>query len=238
MGIIGAQSFSFREFGFEDSIAQLKKLGLDCMEFCSAHFPADANDPGLEGVKESLARDGIKTPSFGVIGFGGDDAANRSAFEFAEALGAEIICAHPTADAFDNLDVLCEEFGIKIAIHNHGPDALYDKLEDTLKVVEGRSPMIGACVDTGHALRSAEQAANIIETLGDRVIAVHLKDWTIGGNEKILGEGDLDIVATAKALKVIGFTGPAILEYEESPEDPAPDMIKGLANWRDAVAQA
>lgn len=235
---IGAQSYSFRNFSFEDSINQLKALGLDCMEFCAVHFPADADDANFANVKSTLAKAGIALPAFGVEAYTGDEAANRAKFVFAQALGIPILAADPTPDAFASLDLLCDEFGIQIAIHNHGPEARYNKVEDTLKAVQDHSPRIGACVDTGHALRSAEQPHEVIERLGDRVISVHLKDWTIGGDEQILGEGGMDLDRVAGALKAIQFSGPLIIEYENSPDNPVPDMKKGLENWRQAVQGA
>jgi sugar phosphate isomerase/epimerase len=98
--------------------------------------------------------------------------------------------------------------------------------------------MIGACVDTGHVIRSAEKPHEVIEELGDRVHSLHLKDWIHGGKEQILGKGDMDLVAVARALKALNFAGPVMLEYEESPENPVPDMKEGLANWAKAVQSA
>ncbi len=236
--IMGAQSYSFRKFSFEDSIKCLKELGLDVMEFCGVHFPCDPNYEKLDYVKQTLASSGVKVPCYGVEGFGPDADANRKKFEFARALGVSVLTADPTPDAFDNLEKLCEEYKVKIAIHNHGPGARYDKVADTLKAVEGRSPLIGACVDTGHAIRSGEKPHEVIRALGSRVICLHLKDWVHGGEEKILGEGDMDLLEVAKALKAIGFNGPMVMEYEESPENPVPDMKKGWANWIDAWNKA
>ncbi len=231
---MGAQSFSFRKFSFEDSIQCLKDVGLNTMEFCAVHFPPDAAHEGFAHVKQTIEAAGISVPCFGVEGFGADAAANRKKFEFAKALGVEILSADPAPEAFDDLEGLCEEFGVKIAIHNHGPGARYDKVADTLDAVEGRTPLIGACVDTGHAIRSGEAPDEIIEQLGSRVISVHLKDWVQGGEEQILGEGDIDLAAVAHALNDIGFAGPLVMEYELSPEDPIADMKKGWQNWLDA----
>jgi inosose dehydratase len=238
IGTLGSQSYSFRNFGFPESIDELKKLGLNHMEFCAAHFPPDAAHPDFENVKATIAASGIVVPCYGVEGFGADEASNRKKFEFAKALGVEILTADPTPDSFDNLDALTEEFGIKIAIHNHGPNARYNKVADTLRAVQGRSPLIGACLDTGHTIRSEEKPHEVAEQLGDRLISMHLKDWEFGGKERIVGEGDMELVALAKALNAIGFDGPIMLEYEESPDNPVPDMKVGLANWRSAVAEA
>ena len=232
---MGAQSYSFRKFDLAGAIACLKGLGLTDMEFCSVHFPCDADDPGFDQVKSVLADAGVAVPCFGVEGFTADAAANRKKFEFAKALGAQVLTADPTPESFDNLDALCDEFGIKIAIHNHGPGARYDKVADTLDAVEGHSRLIGACIDTGHSIRSGEDPVDVARQLGDRVLSLHLKDWMLGGKEEIIGEGDLDLPAFAAALRDIGFDGPVVMEYEESPDNPVPDMAEGWANWQAAI---
>jgi len=237
---MGSQSYSFREFKFEDSIAQLKALGLTEMEFCSVHFKADATDAGFAKVKETIAAAGITVPVYGVESFGSDEAANRKKFEFAKALGIEVISAdvEKEGNAFASVDALCKEFNIKIGIHNHGPGARYDKVTDTINAVKGTAVAVGACVDTGHSIRSGEKPHEVIAALGDRVHSLHLKDWIHGGKEQILGEGDMDLVAVAKALKAINFSGPIMLEYEEHPDNPVPHMKKGLENWQKACDEA
>ena len=52
-----------------------------------------------------------------------DHEANRRWFEFAKKAGIKSISANPSEDSFDSLDKLCEEYQIRIAIHNHGPGA-------------------------------------------------------------------------------------------------------------------
>ncbi len=231
LGRIGAQSYSFRKFSFEGALDQLEVLGLSIMEFCAVHFPADPADPGFGKVLETLRARAVTVPCFGVEGFTADRAANRRLFELGRALGVECLTADPAPEAFDHLEELVDEFGIRIAIHNHGPGARYDKAADTLRAVEGRHPFIGACVDTGHSLRSGERPSDVVAALGARVHSVHLKDWKIGGEESILGEGDADLPSVAQALRAAHFAGPVIMEYENSPEAPVPDMRKGLELW-------
>lgn len=235
---LGAQSYSFRNFDFQGSIRCMKELGLPLIEYCGVHFPADAGDPAFPGVLSALTQAGLTVPCYGVEGFTADAGANRKKFDFGKALGVEVLTADPTPDAFDLLDTLCDESGIAIGIHNHGPGARYDKVEDTLNAVKNHHPLIGACVDTGHSIRSGEAPHEVIERLGDRVHSVHLKDWKHGGEEQVIGEGDLDLVKVARALMAIGFAGPIIMEYELDPDGPVPGMRKGLENWRAAVASA
>ncbi len=231
LGRIGAQSYSFRKFSFEGALDQLKALGLHRMEFCAVHLPADPADSGFGKVLETIRARGVMVPCFGVEEFAADRSANRRRFELGRALGVECLTADPEPGAFDHLEELVDEFGIRIAIHNHGPGARYDRAADTLRAVEGRHPFIGACVDTGHCVRSGERPADVIVALGARVHSVHLKDWKIGGGETILGQGDADLPAVAQALRAVDFSGPVIMEYENSPEDPVPDMRIGLELW-------
>ncbi len=233
---LGVQSFSFRHFSLDGAITQLKALGLEHMEFCAIHIPPDGADPNFQLTLANLRASGVITPSFGVEDFTRDKAANRRRFEFAKALDADIITAHPEPDAFEDLEALCEEFDMRIAIHNHGPEHRYNRVDDVAHALEGRSARIGACVDTGHFIRSGEQAHKAIERFGERVFAVHLKDWRHDGDEAVLGEGGVDLEGVAAALANAGFSGTVMLEYEAHPDDPVPHMRRGLDNWREAMA--
>lgn len=232
---VGAQSYSFRHFDTAGALDQLARLGMDQMEFCAVHFPPDPSHPDLDAVLRMLAERNVSVPCFGVEGFGTDDATNRNKFRFAQRIGAKYLSADPEPEAFTLLERLVDEFDIKIAIHNHGPGARYDKVEDTLTAIRNLHPHIGACVDTGHALRSGEAPHEVIEQLGARVHCLHLKDWKIGGDETVIGEGDLNLTETVAALRAINFDGFICMEYELDPEDPTPGMKRGLQNWLDAL---
>lgn len=233
---MGAQSYSFRKFKFPEPLALVKGIGLNNIEFCSVHFPPAAGAPGFAEVKAAIDASGVKVLSYGVEGFTDNHEANRVKFEFAKALGIEVLTADPQPNAFDSLDKLTEEYGVKIAIHNHGPnDVRYGTVEKVLKAVKDHSKMIGACVDTGHTIRSAEKPHEVLKALGDRVISMHLKDWVTGGEEQVLGEGNLDLKAVATQLKALNFAGPVMLEFELFEDSPSEGMKKGLANWKSAV---
>ena len=92
----------------------------------------------------------------------------------------------------------------------------------------------GACVDTGHVLRSGEDPVKWIRELGPRVHDVHLKDASAPKVFNILGQGKLDVLGTLKALKDIKFTGLLALEYELNEKDPVADIKKCLEVAREA----
>jgi len=152
------------------------------------------------------------------------------------------LTADPTEDSFDSLDKLVAEFDIRIAIHNHGPGARYDKIADVLKAVKGHDPRIGACADLGHYIRSAEDPVKAILLFNDRLFGIHFKDFAeqkAGARGVILGKGHLDVLGVYKALLKVNFpaNGALSLEYEEHENDPLPDVKECIAVAREAQAK-
>ena len=52
----------------------------------------------------------------------------------------------------------------------------------------------------------------------------HLKDVKDATKFTILGQGDLNLVGTLSALKSLNYSGILSLEYEESEQNPIPDI--------------
>ena len=86
------------------------------------------------------------------------------------------ITANPTADAFESLDKLVAQYNIRIAIHNHGPGAIYDSIDSVANAIKDHHPLIGSCVDTGHFIRSKQDPVKAVYQLKGRVYALHIKD--------------------------------------------------------------
>jgi sugar phosphate isomerase/epimerase len=224
---MGVQTYSLREFDLDGALARVKELGLKYAEFYPGPQMPLTGD--VETVRKKLADAGIQMLSYGVV------KPTRKAFEFARAMGFRVIVADPDPDSFEGLDALTQEFEMKIAIHNHGPGHRYGKLADVQKAVEKWPEAIGACVDTGHFIRSGEDPAAVIRALGARVHDVHLKDARDADTFTLLGEGKLDVGATLRALREIKFGGLVALEYELNEKDPVGDMKKCLEVVRSAV---
>jgi sugar phosphate isomerase/epimerase len=228
--LIGFQSYSLRHFQqLELLLAQAEKLGLGYVELYRGHLATDASPERIEAVKAGLKELGITVNAFGVEEFTADHEKNEALFRFGKELGVMNLSANPTKDAFPSLEKLVDQYDIRIAIHNHGPeDERWRRPEWILKAVRDLDPRIGACVDTGHYFRAGVDAVEAIEMLGARVLGVHLKDFTKDSQEVIIGDGQLDLSSTLSALHNVGFKGPFSLEYEESEEDPVPDMLEAV----------
>jgi inosose dehydratase len=242
----GIQSYSLRGYQVADALKHTQTLGLKFWEAYPGHLPM-SNVPGkIAEQKALLAAHGVTITGYGVLRFDANETQARSQFEFAKAMGIESLSSDPekSSATFDLLDKLVAEYDVAIAIHNHGPGHRYNKISDVEEMVKDRHPKIGACVDTGHYLRSDEKPEEAIERLGKRVFGVHLKDVktvTSGGKSskqfKILGEGDLNVVGCLKALKSLDYKYTVALEYEENPDNPLSDLEVCLQNLRAAAAK-
>jgi sugar phosphate isomerase/epimerase len=236
---MGMQTYTLRDYNFEQALGILKDLGLKYAEFIGGkHLPVTDNPAKIDEAKEKLKAAGVQILSWGVQGFTKNVDNTKKAFEFAKAMGFSVYSANPSADSFESLATLTKEYGIKIAIHNHGPDdKTYGRLEQLLKAVEKWPVEIGACVDTGHVLRAGEDPVQWIKALGPRVHDVHLKDYVgpRGEDERTLGKGKLDVVATLKALQEVKFSGNLALEYEVNGPKLLDDLKICLAAVREAA---
>ncbi|MGD8238896.1 MAG: sugar phosphate isomerase/epimerase [Armatimonadota bacterium] len=231
----GIQAHGLRNFPIDEAIRIIHdELELHWVEFSRKHLEVEAPPDEIRRVLALLEQNDITCNALGVHRFTADHEANRRVFEFAKAMGVRNISANPSADAFDSLEKLVADYGILIAIHNHGPGAPYDKVADVVNAVKDRHANIGACIDTGHFIRSAEDPVQAIHTLKGRVFGLHIKDvaeQTQKTHDVIIGEGFLDVEGMFKALKDVSFPagGALSLEFEGNPDDPVAEIKQCLA---------
>ena len=146
---MGIQSYSLRSFSRDEALDRIETLGLHHVEFFSSHFPIDPSSEKVDPVRRKVRARDMAISAHGVNGFSADHAANRRIFEFADRAGIRNLSADPTPDSFDSLEKLVQEFGIRIAIHNHGPGHRYGKISECAKALKGRHRWIGMCADLG-----------------------------------------------------------------------------------------
>lgn len=232
---MGIQSYSLRHFSLDQALAHTKTLGLNYWEGFMMHVPMVETSADMADYKRRFKSVKVSLIAYGVVGFGADEAASRRTLKFAQQMGIGVVTADPAPESFTYLAKLAEEHRVLIAIHNHGPNSRYDKIQDVLKVLQSQPRQIGACVDTGHYLRSGEDPVEAIRKFGDRVYGMHLKDVKGRTQFTELGKGDLDMAGTLKALKQLRYNECLALEYEEHPENPMAYLEECLQVVRDVV---
>lgn len=243
---LGAQSYTFREFDLEPALRRMKNLGLHYVELYQKHAPLESSSAQIAAILKLCKEYEVTPLAWGVQRFTKDTDANRKVFEFGKAMGLKMFSASPTADAFDSLDKLCDEYKIAIGIHPHGPvgkgrlDPWYSA-EIILDAVKDHHPLIGSCLDTGHLIRAAQlgkrlDPAQQIRLMGARNFGLHLKDHDNRQHEDVIfGKGPLDVPGVLKALRDVNFKGMISIEYEANPKDPSKDVQACVEVVRESV---
>jgi len=154
---------------------------------------------------------------------------SRSVFEFARKMGIDTLVSEPEPEAMDTVEKLCKEFNIKVAIHNHPKPSRYWNPDTVLAAVKGRSPLLGACADTGHWIRSGLDPLECVKKLEGRVITLHFKDLAENdpkSHDVPWGTGVGKSRAVMEELKRQKFRGAFCVEYEHNWENSSPEIAE------------
>jgi sugar phosphate isomerase/epimerase len=218
---LGCQAWSFNDTTFFDAIDKTASLGLHYVEaFPGQKLSAAKPNVGVseklpekdrKEIKSRLSDKGVKVVSFGVGGY------SKAIFEFAKDMELENIVSEPPFEAFDQIDKLCEEYKINLALHNHPRPSRYWNPDTVLKVCAGRSKWIGACCDIGHWLRSDINPIQALKKLEGRIVEFHMKDLNKYGRDAHdvpWGTGKSDVKAILTEVKRQGIKPIFNVEYE------------------------
>ncbi len=240
-GRLGIQSWCFRHFkSTQQVIDKLKECGLSHLEICGVHGDAAKND--LSDTIRQYRQAGVTLSSCGVYGIGKDEAASRRIFEFARQAGMGAISASLQIEWLPLAEKLAAEYGVRVALHNHGR---HDELVNShfvSRFLSGASANIGLCLDTAWMMDGGDDAVQAAKTFADRLYGVHLKDFIFDRAGKpydvVLGDGNLDLEALVKHLVAIDYQGYLTLEYEGDVENPIPAIKQCIAKFRRALDKA
>ncbi len=247
---LGTQAWTFNRYTLFEAIDKTASLGLDWIEAypdqtLSAEYPNIQFNHTLpielrKEVKNKLSLAGITLVNYGVVELRDDVAEWRKVFEFAKDMGIETITAEPPEEIFVTIDRLCQEFKIKIAIHNHPNPTYYWNPDTTLKALEGRSEWMGVCADIGHWQRSGIKPVDALKKLEDRLISLHFKDLNEFGvreaHDVVWGTGVADVKAVLTELDRQKFKGVISIEYEYNWDNSLSDIRSSIAYFNNVAS--
>ncbi|NLF56616.1 MAG: sugar phosphate isomerase/epimerase, partial [Candidatus Hydrogenedens sp.] len=127
--------------------------------------------------------------------------------------------------------------GINVAIHNHPKPSMYWDYNKVLEAVEGLSPRVGSCADTGHWPRSGVNPLEAVKALAEakRIISFHFKDLNEFGNREahdvIWGTGVCNVKDIMAELKSQNVKGVFSIEYEHNWENSLPEISRCVENF-------
>jgi sugar phosphate isomerase/epimerase len=235
---LGLASYTFRSFTRAQTIGAMQELNLreiNC-KVAKDHLPMD---PAAEATAlADYAANGIRVHAVGTVSFTRDEDDDiRAKFEYAKRAGVKVIVAgDPAVTTLPRLERFVQEYDIRIAIHNHGPeDKIWPSPYDVLKAVEKMDPRLGCCIDIGHACRAGANVPQAVRDVGPRLFNMHAKDLTDLSNKDsqvAVGEGLMPMRAIFESLVAINYQGFVDLEYEIHEDDVMPGVIESFAFMR------
>jgi inosose dehydratase len=231
---LGAQSYCFRHFKDNATVIEkLKACGLSKIELCGVHADFN-NENSFDEVVRQYSESGVEIVSIGVQSFSNDEMKERKYFEFATRAGVKFISADFAVEALphciESAQELAEEYGVKLAVHNHGGKHWLGNAQMLRNIFNHSSEQIGLCLDTAWALDAGENPLKLIEEFGSRLYGLHVKDFVFDRTRKpedvVVGTGNLNLTQLLSTLEAASFSGYAVLEYEGDVENPVPALQK------------
>jgi sugar phosphate isomerase/epimerase len=237
---LGLASYSMRKFTLDQTLDLCKELGLAYINLKDVHLPMTDSPEALAAAHKKVEAAGLTLMGGGTITLKNEEAQVRKAFDYARAAGFPLMVTAPDPAAFDIIEKLIVETGIKVAVHNHGPeDKNFPAPQDAYKLLKGRDKRFGLCMDIGHATRAKVDIVKTVDEVKDRLLDVHVKDLKDKNDKESqteVGKGALDIAGFFRALKRVGFAGHVGLEYEINAESPQVGIKESFAFMRGVVA--
>lgn len=247
---LGVAAWSFNRFTFFEAVDRTAALGIRYLEAFEGQpirpgqdtrLTADLGEDAVLAIREKLKAAGITLTSLYYHELPADEAACRRVFVLARRLGIETLISEPSPEALNVIEPLAGEFGINVAIHNHPEgSSRYWHPREVLKVLEGRSPRLGACADLGHWQRSGIAPVEGIRLLGQRLLSLHVKDLHVvgpDGHDVWWGTGQGDISGVLREVQRLGVRPTVFaIEFERNWEDNRDDLARCATFFRTTAA--
>ena len=238
---LGVATYSLRNFPRAYAIQAVQALRTPYVNVKSFHQPYESGPAELAAGRAEFESAGLEIVGGGTITLDIDtDEDVRSYFEYAEASGMPLMVIAPTRETLPRVERFVREYGIKVAIHNHGPeDEHFPGPQDIVPVVRDMDSRVGVCLDVGHTARTGIDVAEAAEMCGDRLLDLHMKDLadlSRRDSQCIVGEGAIPVARLFETLERVGYQGFVNLEYEIDASDPLPGMQRSFAFMRGVLA--
>ena len=235
---VGLASYTLRKFSLDQALEICRAVDVRTITLKDVHLPMTATPEQIKAAVAKVAAAGITLMGGGVIYMKNDEAAVRRAFDYAKTAGFPLIVGAPDPDAVPLVERFVREYGIPLAIHNHGPeDKSYPAPQDALKLIKDRDRRLGLCMDVGHAVRAGADPVKTVAECGDRLMDLHVKDLRSADSDDQVevGKGIVDYPGLIRALHQRGFAGHLALEYEINEDHPETGIRESLAYLRGIV---
>ena len=232
---LGLASYTLRKFPLASALAMVHRLGLRRMVLKDVHLPLTSTPEQIKAALAQASALGLEVYGCGTV-YMKTPAEVEQAFRYAQTAGFEMIIGAPNVDLLPLAEQQVKATGIKLAIHNHGPDnPLYASPLDAYALVKNLDPRMGLCLDIGHTQRYGLDPIAVFHTAFDRIFDMHTKDESASTKEGTtveIGRGVMNIEGFLRAVVARGYAGTLDFEHEKDPEDPLPGVAESVGYVR------
>ena len=246
---VAIAGYTFHKFSLDQTLDMLKKV--DVHYLCIKDFHLK-----LTSSPEEIAAFHEKCKSFGVTGYGvgpiymGSEQEVGDAFAYAKRVGVKVLVGVPfkmvdkkrtaSPELLKLVNDKVQEYDIKYAIHNHGPDMpeLFPNAESAIEMIQDLDKRVGLCLDIGHQFRDGKDPVKAITDFADRLHDLHIKNVTEPtkkGRGIELPRGAIDFPAVVRALRKVSYGGMCSLEYEKDMDSPLLGIAESIGYFRGVV---
>jgi sugar phosphate isomerase/epimerase len=238
---------TFQKFPLFEGMDKTVALGLKYMSLSAAVRLNGTNQVALENLsdeqiqtikKQAEARGLTLVNAY--VQLPAKEAQCRKSFEFARKMGLDTLVGEPDPAALDTVEKLCKEYNIRVAIHDHPQPSHYWNPQAVLDAIKGRGPLLGACADTGHWIRSGLDPVECLKTLQGHVFCLHFKDLNVKsrkGHDVPWGTGVGQCKAMMTELKRQGFHGAYCVEYEYDWDNSMPEIAQCVKFFNETCSE-
>jgi type 1 glutamine amidotransferase/sugar phosphate isomerase/epimerase len=176
---VGVPSSAFQGLTLSEAVIRIDDLKLGYVEGSNNQWVSpeirknldyNLTPAELTVVKNRLSKFHVQMLAYRVDTLGPDDATRRKVFEFAKAMGVEMIVSAAMPASLPGIDKLTNEFDINFAMESRGDP------KRVLAELQGLSNRVGVQVDVGNWLQNGIDPQQAVTQLRDRVMAVSLHD--------------------------------------------------------------
>ena len=237
---LGLASYTTRSFSLDETILIANRLELKNISIKDTfHLPINSSVEELKAGSRKIIDAGLNFYGGGVFYMKKPEDVNR-VFNYAKITGIGTIIGATTPDLLSLVNEKIKEYGIIVAIHNHGPeDKIFPTPESVYSVIKNFDPRFGLCIDLGHTQRCGVDPAIDILRYADRIFDLHLKDVTSStadGKEIEIGRGVINIPEVIRALKEINYKYIASFEFEKDKNNLLPGLAESVGYVRGILA--
>jgi inosose dehydratase len=243
---LGIAGYTFNKFKLDQTLEMMQHVDAHYLCIKDFHLPLKSSDEEIAAFHAQCKSHGVTGYGVGPIYMGSADEV-QTAFQFAKRVGVRTLVGVPfkmveknrvsSPELLKLINDKVQEFDIRYAIHNHGPDMpdLFPNAESAIELIKTLDKRVGLCLDIGHQFRDGKDPTKALIEFADRVHDIHVKNVSEPdrkGRCVEMPRGAIDLTAFVRALRKIRYSGVCSLEYEKDMDNPLAGIAESVGYFR------